>query len=231
MATNVANNFSRFLTDPNQKFSFPEFSTSSFVEVNTSIPNLTSFTVCVWSKVIEHAQLYDGLFIYTAPLHLTSDCDDITFGAQSSAGFILSVKNLNNNYQYVQVPNQWTHLCVAWENNLGNLSLFVNGSHMETKPDINKRETIFGNGNVILGLEMDRDAVDQKCNKGDIRQSYKGEITHLYMWNKTLTEKEIQGIMAFEPLCEGLILDWKCVIQERRTFGNVTLETFDKERL
>ena len=186
---------------------------------------MTSFTVCAWSKIEAYAQLFTALFTYISPLHLSSSCDDITMAPRKRAEYYLVVNNAETNFAYQQKLNQWTHVCMGWSSLFGTLSLHVNGSLTQSKTNFNAGTVIFGNGVLLFGQEKDNPPT---CDTASISEAYKGEITQFYVWNRMLTVNEMRQAMTFAPTYDNLALDWKCVVDKSKVFGNAVFEAFDR---
>ena len=192
------------------------------------MPNMTAVTVCFWSKVKQHASDLDAIFTYTSPFHLTSSCEDIAMTPKRTTKYHLQIKNDGKDFTFRQKLDQWTHTCMTWESKTGELVLYINGSKIKTMRDIMNDKIIFGNGEVLLGLERDPSgSLNEKCDSYTVTQTFKGEITYLYMWNKVSTQDEIGNATMFRQICDNLILDWKCFIQKSKRTGDVRLERLD----
>ena len=98
----------------------------------------------------------------------------------------------------------WHYLAVTWENNDGNITLYIDGSIALRKTGELVGKIVPSQGFLYLG--QDQDEVDGKL---DSTQAFVGLMTQLNLWNRAFSEQEVIGVKnKCRPDQEGNVISW-----------------------
>ena len=112
----------------------------------------------------------------------------------------------------------WKHLCFTWTNTDGKVEVFFQGEQVSTELTGKKvGQTIDGNGNFILGQEMDSHGGSFSSS-----QAYLGSLSGLNVWSVVLRSSVITAMARGCSAFEGDAVSWR---HFRKSFsGNIELK-------
>ncbi|XP_048369200.1 serum amyloid P-component-like [Sphaerodactylus townsendi] len=191
---------------------FPEASDTAHARLKTTIQQpLTSFTLCLrYLTEIKHIQ---PLFSYAS-----KRTDNEILLNRNNIGYELYIEGLTK--VDFTVPEILTsnsvgeHVCVSWESATGLVELWVNEKPLVRK-SLQKGHSVSAEGSIVIGQEQDTFG-----GGFDINQSFVGEITDLYMWDRILCPDEV--VLAFHnyPL-PGYLINWRSLSYSIRGYALV----------
>ncbi|XP_048575652.1 sushi, von Willebrand factor type A, EGF and pentraxin domain-containing protein 1 isoform X2 [Nematostella vectensis] len=160
---------------------FPtERNLSNYVMIDAIAQPLAALTVCLWIKTTE---------LVLVP---------ISYAAGSYMNAILIfldesgwLRFVVNDQVSLQGPialndNKWHHIAATWSNTEGSMGLYIDGALKINSTGRAVGSTIPSNGKLVLGLDKDSPGGDF-----DIRQSFAGELAHVYLWDTALDNATI----------------------------------------
>jgi hypothetical protein len=117
----------------------------------------------------------------------------------------------------VITDTEWHHLSFTWESSSGKVILFIDGIKKGEISAVSSGESIVHTGALVFGQ-------DQDSYKGGFqqRQSFKGNITSLNMWDRALTASEVSVLASKCPNEEGNVVQWSQLMSLPKS-GNVKL--------
>ncbi|XP_015278736.1 PREDICTED: serum amyloid P-component-like [Gekko japonicus] len=181
-------------------FVFPVASNTAHVVLKAKIQHpLTSVTLC--------------LRLYT---DLTREHSLFSYASKRHSNELLLVAQKPNQYKFhlgseeliFKVPETLStnhfgkHVCVSWESSTGLVELWVNGQPLVRK-SLAKGHSIQPEASIVLGQDQD--------NFGggfDINQSFMGEISDVYMWDRVLDPDEV--VLAwYDQALPDYLINWR----------------------
>lgn len=87
----------------------------------------------------------------------------------------------------------WEHVCASWESATGVAEFWLNGKPWPRK-GLQKDYVVGAEAAILLGQEQDAFG-----GGFDVRQSFVGEISDVYMWDRELTTREVRAAMYNSP--------------------------------
>ncbi|XP_068215524.1 uncharacterized protein [Palaemon carinicauda] len=126
--------------------------------------------------------------------------------------YLMGAKNLT------LVPMEWYHVCYTVSTT--QLLIYVNGE-INIVHDISARKILL-NASMVLGQET-----DQVLGGYQEQQSFSGIITEFNLYNRVLTEEEVQSQFQCENFDEGDLIAWSTTLWEK--FGSVQEITVNQE--
>ncbi|XP_053225352.1 serum amyloid P-component-like [Podarcis raffonei] len=190
-------------------FIFPASSNTAAVVLNASFQDpLTSVTVCLRSYTLLNRNY--GLFSYAT---------------RKSDNELLIFKPKLNQYNFYvggtsvtfSVPErmtsgpQWEHICMSWESATGLVEFWLDGQPLP-RMGMKKGYSIGTGGSLLLA--QDQDSVGGGF---DINQSFTGELTDVYMWDRVLTPDEVLLIRNGGTLSK-CILNWRSLSYQMKGY-------------
>ncbi|KAM4661942.1 uncharacterized protein O3C94_010588 [Discoglossus pictus] len=103
---------------------------------------------------------------------------------------------------------EWKHTCVTWTSDTGVIQLWIDGK-LYARRVSKKGFSIDTKTSIILGQEQ-----DSFGGGFDIKQSFAGEITDVYMWDYVLPPKEILEAYSNIKVAGGNIISWRALKYE-----------------
>lgn len=98
--------------------------------------------------------------------------------------------------------NDWTHVCCSWSSSSGQVQLFFNGNEIAgDEVDVHKGNTIGGDGFFVMA--QDQDYYDTDYDPG---QGFNGRITQFNLWDRELSEAEVNQVMT--NTLSGEVVAW-----------------------
>ncbi|KAL8184366.1 UNVERIFIED_CONTAM: hypothetical protein K2H54_015222 [Gekko kuhli] len=186
-------------------FIFPEASSTGHVVFRPARQQpLTNFTVCLRSYTdLSRAH---SLFSYATR---KDDNELLIFKPTSNQiSFYVGGSFVTFSVADNPVPKPlWEHICVRWESATGIAELWLNGVSLPRK-GMKRGYTISPEASIVLGQEQ-----DSFGGGFDINQSFVGEITDVYMWDRVLSAAEVLLIQYGGHPSDPLI-DWQSLNYE-----------------
>ncbi|XP_032901418.1 C-reactive protein-like [Amblyraja radiata] len=158
--------------------------------------SLTAFTVCI-NAASETTRNY-ALFSYATSTHH----NEMLLWLQNTTDFWVILGDLQITFFIPEMNALLKHICVTWESQGGEITVWVNGRRSIRKVG-GKGRVVKGAGLFIIG--QDQDNVGGGFDKG---QSFVGEITDVNMWDRVLKPNEIELISQGCYSDGGNIIDW-----------------------
>ncbi|KAF7709035.1 pentraxin fusion protein-like [Silurus meridionalis] len=197
-------------------FLFPEESNSAYVRIAPKNPlNLQAFTLCMRIATELKGRREIILFAYR-----TQDHDELNVWREKDGRLSLYLKSSKDGARFDLLPLYEfpTHLCVTWESITGATSFWVNG-HRSMVKIYRRGHRVDPNGAVILGQDP-----DSFLGRFDKRQSFKGEISDVHMWDSVLSTRQIWELNKNSSGAQGgNVIDWNS--DQFQTFNNVVVLT------
>ncbi|KAL8184364.1 UNVERIFIED_CONTAM: hypothetical protein K2H54_015208 [Gekko kuhli] len=184
---------------------FPEASITAYAVLRPARQQpLTSFTVCLRSYTdLSRAH---SLFSYATR---KADNELLLFKPKTNqyslyvGGSVVTFSVADN-----PVPKLLPeHICVSWESATGIIQLWLNGVSLPRK-GMKRGYTISPEASIVLGQEQ-----DSFGGGFDINQSFVGEMTDVYMWDRVLSLDELALVQNGGRLSDPLI-DWQSLNYE-----------------
>ncbi|XP_032901402.1 C-reactive protein-like isoform X3 [Amblyraja radiata] len=176
---------------------FPAKTANSFVRLHAAdFSSLTAFTVCL-RAASEETRSY-SLFSYATDFH----ANELLLWQESKTQFQLELGTLQIAFNLPEMNGLLRHICVTWESQEGEITVWVNGRRSVRKVD-GKGQVVKGLGQFILGQEQ-----DSVGGGFDINQSFVGEITDVHMWDHVLQSNDIKTVSQGCLRYGGNIIDW-----------------------
>ncbi|KAM6435012.1 mucosal pentraxin-like [Liasis olivaceus] len=164
----------------NNVFVFPEASDTAHVVVQSCLQKpLTSFTVC--QRVYTDLTRPYSTFSYATQ---ASD-NDILIHKASPTQYVLYLGRSKVAFNVPATEFGWEHTCLAWDSSTGLAELWLNGIPLPCK-GILKDYVISPNASIVLGQDQ-----DTMGGGFDIKESFVGELTDVYLFNWVLSPREI----------------------------------------
>jgi hypothetical protein len=100
----------------------------------------------------------------------------------------------------------WHHVSATWENTVGHARVFIDGVLKLNKKGIALHTSITGGGKLVLGQDQ-----DTLGGGFDVRQSFAGELAHVYFWNTALSAEIITDMsrVCKEFPFPGHVVGWE----------------------
>ncbi|XP_077776392.1 serum amyloid P-component-like [Podarcis muralis] len=164
-------------------FIFPESSDTSHVVLKaTSQQPLTSFTICLRSYT--DMTRAHTLFSYATK---TSDNEIVVFKSKTNE-YSLYVGTADVIFFFpeklVSEPS-WEQICMSWESDTGLVEFWLDGQPFP-RNGMMKGHVISPEASIVLGQDQ-----DSFGGGFDINQSFVGELTDVYMWDRVLSGDEM----------------------------------------
>nr|BAG48545.1 pentraxin [Okamejei kenojei] len=176
---------------------FPAKTANSFVRLHASdFSRLTAFTVCL-RAASEETYPY-SLFSYAT----STFPNELLIWQESKTQLWLEFDDQDTKFEIPEMNTLLRHICVTWESQGGEITVWVNGRRSIRKVGGTGR-VVRGSGQFILGQEQDSVGGDF-----DINQSFVGEITDVHMWDHVLQANDIKKVSQGCLRHGGNIIDW-----------------------
>ncbi|KAJ6657048.1 hypothetical protein lerEdw1_003049 [Lerista edwardsae] len=181
-------------------FIFPTSSNTSHVLVRARPRQpLTSFTVCL--RVYTDMSHPGTFFSYATS---ATDNDIVLFQPKSSI-YHLYVGNEFIDFFFLEKMDsrpRWEHICMSWESATGLVEFWLDGVRWP-RYGMMKGYSVSAEASIVLGQ-------DQDVTGGgfELSQSYVGELTDVYMWDRVLSPKEVRHVQNGTVVSDSLI-NWR----------------------
>ncbi|KAJ7307144.1 hypothetical protein JRQ81_009127 [Phrynocephalus forsythii] len=179
---------------------FPTASNNAAVFLNAEVQQpLTSFTVCLrYYTLLTRAY---GLFSYATKqgdndllLYKPLPNQYSLYVGGSSVTFNLPEKQVSR--------SRWEHICMSWDSATGLAELWVDGYPLP-RMGLKKGYSINPEASIVLGQDQ-----DSFGGGFDINQSFQGEMTDVYMWDRVLSADEVNLVWNDHTISNSLINWW-----------------------
>ncbi|XP_068958933.1 neuronal pentraxin receptor [Petaurus breviceps papuanus] len=198
------------------KINIPVKNNYMYARVRRTLPELYSFTICMWLKSKSGGMGIGTPFSYSVP-------------GQSNEMVLLEAGHdpmeLLINDKVAQLPlnlkdGRWHHICIAWTTRDGLWSAYQDGQLRGSSDNLAAWHPIKPHGVIILGQEQ-----DTLGGRFDATQAFVGEIAQFNLWDHILTPAQILGIANCTSPLSGNIIPWDDKLVE--AFGGAAKMPFD----
>ncbi|RMX52797.1 hypothetical protein pdam_00012209 [Pocillopora damicornis] len=201
------------------KYVFASQTNPSYVQLYdaTTDETIVKFTACVWVSVYQSETM--TLFTYRTSEMRNAIGMRPRSSDPKSFTIIVNNKFLNVDYDDFFEETGWQHICVTWENGAGNWKLYVNGESVKSGSGLQPGVEIKGKGELLLGQRYRTGSDTIKQEHGLV-----GEISHLNIWNRTLSTTILLAMYRGCDSTGGNFFDWSSLLSGQ-VVGQVTRET------
>ncbi|XP_032901403.1 C-reactive protein-like isoform X4 [Amblyraja radiata] len=176
---------------------FPAKTANSFVMLRTpGFYGLSAFTLC-FRAASEETRSY-GLFSYATD----SNANELLLWQESKTQLRVEFRSQKSVFILPEMNSLLRHICVTWESQEGEITVWVNGRRSVRK-FVGKGRVVKGFGQFILGQEQ-----DSVGGGFDASQSFVGEISDVHLWDHVLQPNEIKTVSQGCLRYGGNIIDW-----------------------
>uniref|UniRef100_A0A8D2J9S9 Pentraxin family member n=1 Tax=Varanus komodoensis TaxID=61221 RepID=A0A8D2J9S9_VARKO len=190
-------------------FVFPESSNTSHVVLKaTSRERLTSFTVCLRSYT--DMTRAHTLFSYATE---TSDNEIVVFKSKPSE-YSLYVGGQDVLFLFPErltSKPSWEHICMSWDSDTGLVEFRLDGQPLP-RNGLMKGHAVSAEAFIVLGQDQ-----DSFGGSFDINQSFVGELTDVYMWDRVLSGDEMCHVWS-KQVPSNPIINWRALNYEIRGY-------------
>ncbi|KAJ6657046.1 hypothetical protein lerEdw1_003047 [Lerista edwardsae] len=103
------------------------------------------------------------------------------------------------------------HVCASWESTTGIAELWLDGKPSPRK-GLKRGYAIGQEASIVLGQEQ-----DSFGGGFDVNQSFVGEISDVYMWERVLTPDEV-ALVRNDGVLSGYLIDWRSLDYEAKGY-------------
>ncbi|XP_077977284.1 neuronal pentraxin-1-like [Glandiceps talaboti] len=168
--------------------------TNTEVVVQTSVPQLSALTACIWMKAIGNQ--IGTLVSYAVP------GTDNEFIMYDTSGLYIFIKAANKKTNLNLNDGTWHHVCATWSSTDGSWSLYNDGGRYDGGTGFKQGSTITGGGTLVLGQEQ-----DVVGGGYDQSQAFTGVLAFFNLWSNALSSSEIAKVHDGFPL-DGNVFSW-----------------------
>ncbi|NWR58528.1 SAMP protein, partial [Bucorvus abyssinicus] len=171
-------------------FVFPHETQNSrvLVKVKPEQP-LQNFTVCLRSYS-DLSRPY-SLFSYATKAH----DNEILLFKPTPSEYRLYVGGKFVTFRVPASTVESEHVCAGWESATGIVGFWLNGKPWPRK-GLQKGYTVGAEASIVLGQGQEQDAFGDGF---EVRQSFVGEISSVYMWDTGISTPQVQAAMHDMP--------------------------------
>ncbi|XP_069752979.1 pentraxin-related protein PTX3-like [Narcine bancroftii] len=182
---------------------FPMRSKKIFASVHPDGMALKSFTASIWVKPTD---LLEKTIVFSYGTKRNPYEIQLYFNQFSA---VLSVYNHTNMVvgENAVSLGHWAHFCGTWSAEDGNMTLWINGKPVASSSGLAVGHIIPDRGILQLGQEKNGCCIG---NSFDKNLAFSGKLTGFNVWNRILSEHEIQSLASQEYSCtmRGNIVGW-----------------------
>ncbi|XP_063001966.1 serum amyloid P-component-like [Elgaria multicarinata webbii] len=190
-------------------FIFPESSNTSHVLLKSSSQrSLTSFTICLRSYT--DMTRAHTLFSYATK---TSDNEIVLFKSKPNE-YSLYVGTSDVLFIFPEKlasKPSWEHICMSWESGTGLVEFWLDGQPLP-RNGMMKGHVISAEASIVLGQDQ-----DSFGGGFDINQSFVGEITDVYVWDRVLSGDEICLVWG-NRVPSNPVINWRALNYDIRDY-------------
>ncbi|XP_073342266.1 serum amyloid P-component-like [Pagrus major] len=182
-------------------FTFPQETNTAHVRLTSSGQDYAALTVC--HRSFTDLKRDHILFSMATPANSNSF---LIFWDEANKEMEPHIKDKKTEYRGQDYkPNMWHSICTTWDSTSGLVQLWFDG-----RPSIRKYvssgSTIRGATIIIIGQEQ-----DSHGGGFDLKQSFVGMMSDVYMWDYILSPCEIQNYMDDLNFTPGNVLNWRAL--------------------
>ncbi|XP_030631526.1 neuronal pentraxin-2b [Chanos chanos] len=182
------------------KLSLPLRTNYLFGRVKKSLPEMYTFTVCMWLKSSASGSPGIGT--------------PFSYGVPGQANEIVLIEWGNNpielliNDKVTQLPlslndGRWHHICITWTTRDGLWEAYQDGQKLGSGENLAPWHPIKPNGVLILGQEQDIIG-----GRFDATQAFVGELSHFNIWDRILRPVDISAMANCSSYMPGNVVSW-----------------------
>ncbi|XP_040215426.1 neuronal pentraxin receptor [Rana temporaria] len=205
----------------NFKLSFSVRTNYMYGRMKKTLPELYAFTLCLWlkSKTTSGSGTPFSYSVHGQP-------NEIVLLEWGHNPMELLINDKATQLPVSLKDGMWHHICVAWTTRDGMWTAFQDGKKKGSNENLSAWHPIKPNGVIIFGQEQD--AVGGRF---DATQAFVGEVAQFNMWDRVLTNSEIEGIANCTIPLSGNLIHWDD--RQVDVFGGATKSPFEscEERL
>lgn len=181
---------------------FPQHLDGYVIAEPSSLPDMVSFTVCFWIKLLPHP----GSAAPTTTLLSYSTTDYGKAFHLETKGTTINVDIDDQRHLYLRQPhgnlydNSWQHVCIIWHQKLHKIGFYFEGTHVETSMVIRLDKGLKGGGTLVLGA--------LRKGSGEFVERLNGSMSNLRIWSRELTAEEIKKVYDSCDFIRGNVFNW-----------------------
>lgn len=111
-----------------------------------------------------------------------------------------------------RTDTDWHHFCVTWQQSNGTWVIYADGKQKASASGLAPSRALDGHGTFIIG--QDQDSLGGTFKE---KESFSGNLTDLQVWERSLSQEQVEKIRSCVSIREGLIFDWREDILEVET--------------
>ncbi|XP_078266233.1 pentraxin-related protein PTX3-like [Rhinoraja longicauda] len=182
---------------------FPMRSRTIYASVHPDAMTLSSFTASVWVKA-SVSQEKTVVFSYGTK---RNPFEIQLYFSRSSAIFSVHSNGSRAIARDAFSLGEWSHLCASWDSGRGNAALWVNGHAAAILSGVAVGHVIPDRGLLTLGQEKNGCCLGGGFDKN---LAFAGKLTGFNIWDRVLSEHEIQGLASRESSrsMAGSVVAW-----------------------
>ncbi|XP_056891686.1 neuronal pentraxin-1-like isoform X2 [Takifugu flavidus] len=205
-------------TRPEDKFqlTFPLRTNYMYAKAKRSLPEMVSFTVCLWIK--SNASPGVGTpFSYAVP----GQANELVLIEWGNHPMEILINDKVAKLPFLINDGKWHHLCVTWTTRDGMWEAFQDGMMRGSGENLAPYHPIKPEGVLVLGQEQ-----DTLGGGFDATQAYVGELANLNIWNRKLSGGEIKNLATCaSKALAGNVFSW--TESNIEIFGGATKWSFE----
>ncbi|NWY68684.1 AGRD2 protein, partial [Erithacus rubecula] len=188
---------------------FREKTDTKFVKVLSDFPTLPAVTACAHLQWDTRTQEIATIFSYAVPTFMNEFQLRGSVDEEGFVRFALIVHGHHSPYLPVfRADGLWHHFCVTWQQENGTWAIYADGKRRASASGLcsvgaSAPQAIYGQGTFIIGQ-------DQDSLGGTFRakESFSGNITELYIWQRVLSSEQIEKVRSCWVLEQDLVFGW-----------------------
>ncbi|KAM9818816.1 neuronal pentraxin-1-like [Syngnathus typhle] len=203
---------------PTDKFqlTFPLRTNYMYAKAKRSLPEMYSFTVCLWIK--SNASPGVGTpFSYAVP----GQANELVLIEWGNNPMEILINDKVAKLPFLINDGKWHHLCITWTTRDGMWEAFQDGVMRGNGENLAPYHPIKPEGVLVLGQEQ-----DTLGGGFDATQAFVGELANLNIWNRKLSITEIYNLATCNSKATaGNVLSW--TESNIEIFGGATKWSFE----
>uniref|UniRef100_UPI00358FE5B2 neuronal pentraxin-2-like n=1 Tax=Myxine glutinosa TaxID=7769 RepID=UPI00358FE5B2 len=179
------------------QISFPLRTNYMYARLRRSLPELNSFTICLWMRTAGPA--VGTPFSYAVP----NQPNELVLMEWVGNPMELVINDKIASLKLHLQPHQWHHVCVTWTTRDGKWKAYQDGQSRNNGQGLAPWRPIKGHGVFVLGQEQDTTG-----GNFDATQAFLGDLAQLYVWDRVLLGSEVATLAACGDVPPGEVLSW-----------------------
>ncbi|KAM9313773.1 neuronal pentraxin-1-like [Pholidichthys leucotaenia] len=198
------------------QITFPLRTNYMYAKAKRSLPEMFSFTVCLWIK--SNASPGVGTpFSYAVP----GQANELVLIEWGNNPMEFLINDKVAKLPFLINDGKWHHLCITWTTRDGLWEAFQDGVKRGSGENLAPYHPIKPEGVLVLGQEQ-----DTLGGGFDATQAYVGELANLNIWNRKLSNTEIYNLATCNSKAlVGNVFSW--TESNIEVFGGATKWTFE----